>query len=269
MITIHPENHLLKEVNRERSQGLLEAAKRGELFLLLEDHTLVAEHTHENIQALEPSAELTIDQILSILHLGLDPVYDTLWDLKSLGKTVFALYVLACTKLCEPCGTDKTKRVQETVRGLTLSHSSMDKVILEVAEAAHRTLGGIPAMEQIEPLRTHVDDLIWARTSWPAVKYSIFHSMILREAQMGKKALEVLEESKLPVHLVVGANHVSVALEDEDLRTIKTDTSSKIRWLQEQATELFPGKRLTDILQGRFKIEIPSDREGDEEEELD
>jgi hypothetical protein len=240
-IIFYPEKHT--QPDKDKVSQLIEDAKAGKIHLALEDHALYMTLSgYETIYSLEGTNLLTIDHLLSMLVWMLDTKRETIQELKHEGVLLFCVYTYVCGQL-------QLQSVLPQCASLNVPDcpKCLSEIVAQVKKNTISSLGGIPGNAQIGPIREHVLGMIQERTTMDVLEYSIYHGVILREQKMAQAMIQTKAQV---LHVIIGANHITKLLSNEDLKNLSIKVGiHAFRRLERLADKFYPNERLTDLLQ--------------------
>jgi hypothetical protein len=246
MLVIHPEKHA--NHNILQTVQLLKQAKLGSISLVLEDNKLAKQN---NVHSLEGNHAITIDVKLGMLVFTLNSHQEYIRDLGDLGRTSFLLFVIVCFALEYDSSNEETNAV---INAMKSDDYQMIKAVdfrdelQQVQEYCVATLGGIPGNLEINQLRNQTLRIVKTRSDLDPITFAIYHQLIIREQNMWTRVNKIINENlKQDIHIVIGANHVSSLLTEEQVHKMQINVET-FRKLETLAEDAFPHQRLTHFL---------------------
>jgi hypothetical protein len=250
MIFFHAEKHS-KTDNMYLTSELILQAEAKQICLILEDH--VSAERIPLVHSLEGTNVFSLETLLSMVIWILDVSDNTkIQDLKQLGKLCFILYTYICFKLSF---TSFCSEVRDVVTNMTQCKKKPTINIIRstVIDCVKSVLGKMPGHLSVRDIRKDVHKILMTKfDNTDPEKFSIKHGLITRELRMFERIEHVIKNNDLDVHVVIGANHVSKLLSNEDVKNLGVNVRA-FRRLEGIANHHYPGERLLDKLKA-YKI---------------
>lgn len=257
MIYFHPEKHTNK-AQLENTEKLISEAKKGQIHLILEHHATCEKNPSPWIHSLEKSSTMTLDHVLSIMIWSLDTNCSVLKEMGGVGVMVLCLY----TYVCHTLGVAAHVEISDILEKLSASHSPIppvfDTIFATVRTCIHDLNGGFPGSLSVEAIKDHLAEMVEDRSELDMYPYSIYHCLVVREKIMAESIKAVvgsLQDKKLDVHVVVGANHVAGMVTDEDLTKLTINVFA-FRQLENLAKMHYPNERLVCFLKELYPADF-------------